>query len=140
MSTAGLDAFDAMVQETNPWLKATMERLESEDRHGAYMALRAVPHALRDRIGPENAVHVGAQLRGICHEGWHMRGTATRERHLPEFVAHVRAGTARHREIDAEAAARAVIAGRVDPGEVRKLVQLLPVEVRSLWPDEPGAA
>ena len=31
------------------------------DRHHAYKVLSATLHALRDRIGPENAVHLGAQ-------------------------------------------------------------------------------
>ena len=62
MSTTGLPVFDTTVQETNLWLKAIMEGLHTDDRHLAYVALRATLHALRDRIGPENAVHLAAQL------------------------------------------------------------------------------
>jgi hypothetical protein len=80
----GVDVFDTTFQETNRWLKELMERLGTYDRHHAYSILRAVLHALRDRIGPANAVHLGAQLpmliRGLYYEGWHM-GTPTKERH-----------------------------------------------------------
>ena len=76
MSTTGLDVFDRTVQETNLWLKSLMEKLVTDDRHVAYFALRATMHALRDRIGPDNAVHLGAQLpmliRGLYYEGWRM--------------------------------------------------------------------
>jgi hypothetical protein len=60
--TTGLDVFDTTVQETNLWLKDVMERIGTYDRHSAYSTLRAVLHAVRDRIGPENAAHLGAQL------------------------------------------------------------------------------
>ena len=71
--SAGLDTFDKTVQESNLWLKDVMERLDTRDRHHAYSALRAVLHALRDRIGPESAAHLGAQLpmllRGLFYAG-----------------------------------------------------------------------
>jgi uncharacterized protein (DUF2267 family) len=62
MSTSALAVLDHTVQETNVWLKAIGEQLQL-DRHDAYIALRAVLHALRDRLPPEVAVHLGAQLR-----------------------------------------------------------------------------
>ena len=44
------------------------------DRRSAYRALRSVLHVLRDRLTPEQAVHLGAQLpllvRGIFYDGW----------------------------------------------------------------------
>lgn len=62
MSVTGLDAFDTTVQESNHWLKIMMGELDIADRRIAFNALRAALHALRDRIGLENAVHLGAQL------------------------------------------------------------------------------
>ncbi len=53
--TTGLDVFDTTVQETNLWLKD----IGTYDRHSAYSTLRAVLHAVRNRIGPENAAHLG---------------------------------------------------------------------------------
>ena len=76
MSTTGLAVFDTTVQETNLWLKGIMEGLHTDDRHLAYLALRATLHALRDRLGPENAVQLAAQLpmlvRGLYYEGWRL--------------------------------------------------------------------
>ncbi len=89
MST-GLDTFDKTVQESNLWLKDVMERLNTNDRHHAYSTLRAVLHALRDRIGPESAAHLGAQLpmllRGLFYEGWDPTGKPTKERHEAAFL------------------------------------------------------
>ena len=98
-------------------------------------------HALRDRIPPENAVHLGAQLpmllRGLYYEGWHMAGTPTKERHKEQFLEHVRWTFAGREDIDPEKVARAVFAvlwEKIDPGEVEKLIKLFPEELRDLWP------
>ena len=94
MSMTGLDVFDSTVHQTNVWLKSIMDRLGTDDRHRAYLALRATLHALRDRLPPEVAVHLGAQLpmlvRGFYYEEWHIAGTPTRERHAAEFPEPIR--------------------------------------------------
>jgi uncharacterized protein (DUF2267 family) len=61
--TTGLGVFDTTLQQTNLWLKDLMKRLGTEDRGLAYRVLSRTLHAVRDRIGPENAVHLGAHLR-----------------------------------------------------------------------------
>jgi uncharacterized protein (DUF2267 family) len=141
MSTTGLDTFDKTLQETNLWLKSVMRGLDTSDRHLALSALRATLHALRDRVGPQNAVHLGAQLpmllRGLYYEGWRMAGTPTKARHKEAFLAPIGRALPRGMEIDAERAARAVFDTmweRVSPDEVAKIVRLLPEEVRDLFP------
>ncbi|BCZ87353.1 hypothetical protein TthAA11_15350 [Thermus thermophilus] len=42
MSATGLEVFDRTLHKTHAWLKAIMEELGTEDRHKAYLALRAV--------------------------------------------------------------------------------------------------
>jgi len=139
--TTGLDVFDRTVQETNLWLKMLSERLRVEDRHLAYLALRATLHALRDRIGPQNAVHLGAQLpmllRGLYYEGWRMTATPTKERRTEQFVDHVRSEMRGAGAIDIETAIRAVFDvmwEKIDRGEIAKLIEMFPEELRELWP------
>ena len=50
MSMTGLEVFDTTVQKTNRWLKELNEHLGSDDRHRAYLCLRATLHALRDKL------------------------------------------------------------------------------------------
>jgi uncharacterized protein (DUF2267 family) len=141
MSATGLEVFDTTLQETNHWLKIVMERLETDNRQHAFSALRATLHALRDRIGLNNAVHLGAQLpmllRGAFYENWHLAGTPTRERHLDDFLSHVREFLPRGFSIDAADAARASLAALsecVDRGEIVKIAKLLPSEIGDLLP------
>jgi uncharacterized protein (DUF2267 family) len=140
MSHTGLHVFDKTLQESNVWLKSLMDHLRTDDRDYAYAALKATLHALRDRIGPENAVHLAAQLpmllRGMFYEGWRLTNSATRERHAPEFLEHVSRELPKALYNDPEDIVRAVfevVWERVDSGEVAKLMKILPPELREFW-------
>jgi uncharacterized protein (DUF2267 family) len=136
-----VDTIDKTVQVTVAWLKEIQERLEVSDRKIAYKALRATLHAVRDRIGPDHAVHFAAQLplliKGIYYEGWRPNVGSSHERRKGPFFEHIRQEVTGVLEVGPEAAARAVfevIRNRIDPGEVAKLRQLFPQDLRELWP------
>jgi uncharacterized protein (DUF2267 family) len=138
--TSKHDAIDHAVQDANVWLKAVMEKLPGCDRHSAYLALRATLHALRDRLDPNSASHLGAQLptliRGIYYDGWYMAGTPTRERHKDLFLAHAHKDLVGWNDTDVELAVRAVFEllwEKIDLGEVAKVMGMFPAELRELW-------
>lgn len=141
MSQSGLSAFDSTIQTTNIWLNDISERMGWLDKHRAYHALRAVLHALRDRLPVEQVAALGAQLpllvRGIYYEGWHPAGKPLKERKKDEFVAHVAATYGRELDADPEHITRAVfsmVAGHVAVGETETIKHILPPEIRALWP------
>jgi uncharacterized protein (DUF2267 family) len=142
MSVTGLEVFDATVQKTNAWLKRLMEILESDDRHLAYLALRATLHALRDRLTVEEAAELAAQLpmlvRGFYFEGWDPTGKPVRDRHLDAFLARIWRELPPGTPVDPEPAARAVfrlLAERIAEGELEDVRHVLPGEIRELWGD-----
>jgi uncharacterized protein (DUF2267 family) len=104
--------------------------------------MRAVLHALRDRIGPENAAHLGAQLpmllRGLFYEGWDPTGKPTKERHESAFLAHIARELPRAAgpgEIEQGAlAVLDVLSKHIDRGAAVKLVAILPQDLRRFWP------
>jgi len=143
MSQTGVAAFDSTIQTTNVWLHDILERLRWQDRQRAYHALRAVLHALRDRLPVDQAAALGAQLpmliRGFYYEGWHPAGTPVKERKREDFLAYIAAAFRGEPSIDAEDIARAVfqvIAKHVTPGEIKHVKIALPGEIRSLWSEE----
>jgi uncharacterized protein (DUF2267 family) len=90
-----LSTFETTLQKTNEVLRDIEESLNwpKERRNQSYAALRAVLHALRDRLTVEEAAQFAAQLpmliRGIYYEGWdptHVPWRMGRE----EFMHHVR--------------------------------------------------
>lgn len=141
MSDTQLPVLDHTVQQTNVWLKRLMSDHHFADRHAAYSALRAVLHALRDRLTPEQAVHLGAQLpilvRGIYYEGWRLPGRPDRARHVDEFLQHIARELPPNFPRDPGGVARAVLDllwRELDPGETAKTIAELPLPLRGLWP------
>jgi uncharacterized protein (DUF2267 family) len=139
MSATSVTALDHTIQETNVWLKAVEQELQLKSRQQAYSALRAVLHALRDRMPPEVAVKLGAQLpilvRGVYYENWHAAATPSRERHAGQFADHVGAELPQQFPANPLAVVRGVFEvlwRMLDPGEFEKVMSHLPAEVRAL--------
>ena len=135
--TTRIEAFDHSLQLTNIWLKDLTARLETDDRHLAYLALRATLHALRDRLTVEEAAHLGAQLpmlvRGLYYEGWRPAGKPLKEHTREAFLAHVE-DEARNPNCKAEAAVFGLLAERVSAGEIEDDKSTLPRPIREFWP------
>lgn len=143
MTSTGLAAFDETVHQSNRWLNALEAELHPCGREQAYRALRTVMHVLRDRL-PESAVlSLSAQLpmllRGLVLEGWRPRRGPSRIDTEAAFADEVKDRLDAGFPCDALSATRAVfgvLADRLDPGEVDKLIRVLPSGLRSLWPKD----
>jgi uncharacterized protein (DUF2267 family) len=141
MSATGLDVFDTTLHKTNSWLHDLMQVLGWQDRHKAYLALRATLHALRDRLTVEEVAQLGAQLpmliRGFYYEGWDPTDKPLRERHKEQFLARIEQQFRGNDRVDPEQLAHAVfavLANRVTEGEIEDVKHVLPAEIRDLWP------
>ncbi|HEX2135739.1 MAG TPA: DUF2267 domain-containing protein [Microvirga sp.] len=145
MSATGLDVFDKTLQSTHTWLNEIGEVI-GPDKQRCYHALRAVLHALRDRLTVEEASHLGAQLpilvRGIYYDGYRPAGKPVRIRSQDEFLDEVAVGFTTAPGIDARQAAIAVfrvLDRHVSPGEMQQVLQSLPMEIRALFPQDSAA-
>jgi uncharacterized protein (DUF2267 family) len=139
MTATGVTVLDHTVQETNVWLKRVEEEFEFDNRQQAYSALRAVLHTLRDRVPPEVAIKLGAQLpilvRGFYYENWHAAGTPTKERHVEEFVEHVWSELPPQFLLDpltVTCGVFEVLWEKLDPREFEKVMHHLPRSLRAL--------
>lgn len=128
----GLDVIDRTVVKTYEWLHEVGRRAELGDPHRAYQALRAVLHALRDRVEPDVAAHVAAQLpllvRGIFYEGWDPSKTPVRMS-LVEFLARVEKDAGLKGTSAAEDVTRAVLSvcwDELGEGTMGHLISVLP--------------
>lgn len=131
------------VQKTNVWLRDAMQELEWISVQRSYLALRAVLHALRDRLMTPEVAQFGAQLpifiRGIYYEGWNPSKTPVKDRRKESFLLQIVGDFAhtRNRNVDAEHVARAifrVLQKHVPGNELEQVKNLLPHEIRNLWP------
>lgn len=140
MTETGVRAFDTTLNKTQGWLKRIMEELHTTDRQCAYLVLRSTLHALRDRLPPDEAVELGAQLpmlvRGLYYDGWTPGAPPRRERSKERFLAHIRNDFPGKGDLFAERAARAalkVLREHVTSGEIRGVKRALPEPIRELF-------
>lgn len=136
------DVFDGTLQKTQIWLNDIMTELEwHEQPHKAYLALRTVLHALRDRLTVEEAVQLGAQLpmlvRGLYYEGWTLKGKPHKERHKEDFLVHIKEAFKEDFTARPESIARAVfktLERHTSGGEIKDIKNILPKALHELWP------
>ncbi|SJM29889.1 DUF2267 domain-containing protein [Mesorhizobium delmotii] len=136
MSATGLDVFDKTLQTTNIWLDEIMAEM-GPDRQIAWHVLGAVLHALRDRMQPDLAAHLGSQLpilvRGAYYDQYRPSKTPEKLRSLDEFLAKIKAELEFTRPVDSKDAFRVVskvLAHHVGEGQMIKVWDSLPAEIR----------
>ena len=141
MTQSSLAPFESTLQTTNIWLSDILERLRwGLDHHRAYHALRAVLHALRDRLPVDQVAALAAQLpmlvRGFYYEGWHPHGKPVKERHKEDFLAHIAVVFRDDPDVEPERIVKAVfrvLSKHVTSGEIEGVKRSLPTEIRALW-------
>jgi uncharacterized protein (DUF2267 family) len=141
MTATAVAPFESAVHTTNTWIRDLMDAMEWKDRHRACKALRAVLHALRDRLPVEEAVDLGAQLpmliRGLYYEGWKPSACPRRVHTKEDFLAPIQEAFRDEPGIFAEAVAWGVfrlLERHVSRGEIGDVQHVLPESIRSLWP------
>lgn len=97
--------------------------------------------ALRDQLTVEQSLHLSAQfpilIRGIYFEGWHLGGGRNNARSVEEFTQHMTNYLPSPFPRDPKTTAEAVfdlLWKELDPGLTAKLIDELPIPLRSLWP------
>lgn len=140
MHPTSAELFTETLEKTGEWLQELMQELGSAHPQQAYSVLRAVLHALRDRLTVGEAADLGAQLpmliRGFYYEGWRPSGHAAKFRHKSEFLQHVHELYPGLPDIEREEATRAVfrlLGAHVSAGELKHVKDQLPADLRELW-------
>jgi len=88
--TDRVEIIDHSVEKTRVSLNELAAELGSDDHRYAYRVLRAVLHAVRDRLTIDEAAQLAAQLpeliRGIYYEGWDPSQPAARYHDSKPFL------------------------------------------------------
>jgi uncharacterized protein (DUF2267 family) len=139
MTRTAVSTIERTIRTTNAWLKQIAEEMGEDDRPDAYRALRAVLHALRDRLTVDEAAQFAAQLplliRGIFYEGWNPSATPQHYATAGEFLRRVVRDGRLHGTTEASLAVEAtmnVIRQHVSAGEIDDVVAVLPRAIRDL--------
>lgn len=144
MSDNGLRAFDYTVQKTNIYINELASLAGIEDKQTAFARLRATIQCLRDRIPPEEAAQLGAQLpvllAGFYYQGWRPGATPTEERSLEEFLAKVSDSLPQGEDypLETENLVKSVfkfLSDKVTQGEIEDIARMMPEDLKPLWPE-----
>ncbi len=137
---------DSTLQKTIAWLNDLSEELGWQDRQKAYSALRAALHALRDRLGVNEAVDLGSQfpilIAGLYYHGWSVNDKPLKL-HRQDFLDRIRDAFPNDPDLDAERVAKAVfriLEDRITAGEIQDVKATLPKDLQQLWADAVGHA
>jgi len=140
MSATGTEAFDKTLHITNTWLDEIMQE-HGPDRQMAWHILSAVLRATRDRLPADLAAHLGAQLptlvRGTYYDQYQPSKQPVTTRSRDEFLEKVAENLKFTRPVDTQDAAKSVfkvLNHHIDPGQVAKVREALPDDIRTLWP------
>jgi uncharacterized protein (DUF2267 family) len=135
-----IGTFEQTLAKTYRWLDDLGTALGSPDRERCYHVLKAVLHALRDRLPVDEAVDLGAQLpmlvRGFYYEGWRPAGKPRKYRDKSHFLEQVRKDAPALGDDETERVVTAVfglLMSEIGGGEPAQVRRLLPPELRELW-------
>ncbi len=140
MSETGYASFDATVDKTNHVLKQIEQTFgwSRQLRKQSYGGLRAVLHALRDRLSVEEGAHLAAQLPillcGIYYHGWDPSRVPVKM-NREEFLQRVQDELAFPLEGDPERLVQAVVealGAHVTEGEWEKVRASVPRDLATL--------
>jgi uncharacterized protein (DUF2267 family) len=95
MTQTGYSSFDTTLHKTNRILRQIEESCgwPKERRNQSYNAMRAVLHAMRDRLTVDEAAHFAAQLpmlvKGVYYDGWDP-SRVPKKMHRDDFLNQIR--------------------------------------------------
>jgi len=135
-----IEELSTAVNAVEEWIDDLTRLLGWRDRRKVYLVLLATLHALRDAVGRDEAVYVGAQLppllRGLYYEGWHAGGRPAAGSRTA-FLERIHDGVHRDPGVDPEQVARAVfalLAARLPAAELEDAKAATPHPLHNLWP------
>lgn len=135
---------DHAMSKTREWLKDVETELELNNLNDAYRAIRAVLHAMRDRLPVNEAAEFAAQLpvlmMGMYYSGWTPKNKPEKMRTLDEFLDRVSADLPKG--MDPLRVTRGIIKvleSHISQGEMNGVRSNFPEEIKEIWAEASGA-
>lgn len=133
-----IKGIQSTLQLTGEWINDLMMSYPFQDQHKAFVLLMATLKTVRDRIVPEEAMHLGSQLpaliRGFYYDGWDFK-RKSKDRSVDQFYLSVQKHLNGHDDIVLEETvpiALKVILNRIDEGEAEEVVHNLPKRIQEI--------
>lgn len=138
-----LTEFGRVTSNAEIWVKELAKHMDGVEYEEAFTAFQAVSRALRDRLPVDEAANLGAQLpvllAGYYYKGWTPANTPTKERSKKAFLESVQENvdnlghTLDSNEITEPVLA--LISEKISDGEAKAVLEMMPDELKELWPE-----
>lgn len=130
--------FDKAMAKTREWLKEIEGELGFDNPNDAYRALRAVLHAIRDRLPIKESTDFAAQLPllmiGMYYSGWTPVGKPVKMRTVGEFMDRVQQQLPKGMDpMRVTAGIIRVLERHVSKGEMKDVRRNFPERLRQVW-------
>ncbi|OGR68274.1 MAG: hypothetical protein A2081_06075 [Elusimicrobia bacterium GWC2_61_19] len=130
--------FDKALAKTRQWLKELELELGFNNPNDAYRALRAVLHAVRDRLPVKECSEFAAQLpmmiMGMYYTGWTPMNKPEKIRNMDEFMDRVAAELPSGMDpMRITQGVISVIERHVSAGEIKDVRRNFPEHLREIW-------
>jgi len=130
--------FDKAIAKTRQWVKELEEELGVSNPNDAYRALRAVLHAVRDRLPVRESAEFASQLPtlivGMYYSGWTPVDKPLKMRNLDEFLDRVAAQLPKNQDpLRMTQGVLTVIERHVSAGEIRDVRRTFPKKLQEIW-------
>jgi uncharacterized protein (DUF2267 family) len=126
------------------WINDLSARLRWYNKLRSYRLLRTVLQALRDWLPHNEVADFGAQLptllRGVYYKHWRPAVTPVNKRSKAEFMARIDDAFAIDPIVvtpDTVTAVFELLSEKIGAGEIEDVRQLVPADLRALWPAPP---
>jgi uncharacterized protein (DUF2267 family) len=133
--------FQQTIEKAHDWLHELTDIGGLRDDAQAYSVLRAVLHALRDRLVPGEAIDLAAEMplliKGIYFDGFRLTQGPEPVRHWDDFIEAVRNRVPREPDWDVQSGIAAVfelLSRKISPGEIEDVRNMLPKEIAEMFP------
>jgi len=138
MTITEMRSFTHTFQKSKKWIDDVNEELRFNDEAKALVSLRAVLHALRDRLTVEEAADFGAQLPmlllGVYYEGWKPAGKPVKMKTRQDFLDRVNAELTDNMNPDRIVrGVFRVFERHITHGEIEDIKNDLPRHIQELW-------
>ncbi|OQA04322.1 MAG: hypothetical protein BWY69_00020 [Planctomycetes bacterium ADurb.Bin401] len=137
-SITGVHTLDHSISTLHDWLNDLNREMGFGDMEEAFVSMRSVLIALRDRLTVDEAADFAAQLpmllQGVFYHGYKPGNKPIKMKTSQEFVNYVAKNLTRQIDpIKVIQSVFAVFKNRMTAGQIKGLSDTLPAEITSLW-------
>lgn len=133
-------SFNKTLEKSHGWLSDIKLEMPWIEYEHAFTALKATLKSVRDRLPPEEAIHLGSQLpallRGYYYEGWKISKVPSHDNDIDMIMSRFEMYTGNANLENSYLLLKTclkIITERISRGEIQDVQSNMPKKLKALW-------